>query len=418
MNQPARIQVVLLVLITLLSYTSYAQPSFPPPTGVYCSCGPTTGNGLGSVHPSIASKPFVSGILVRVGWDILEPADDVYNWSLIDTQLNRAKAYGKKVSLGIGSGIVIPQWVFDGGAQRLVSSSPKNDTLAVPWDAYYLTKWKEFISALGSRYKNDTVIQMVYITHSTANGFEMQLPRTSTPTLSAVGYTDKKMSDSWKEVIDAFNAAFPNHYLSNDFHPVNGSNAVADTVYEYAVNTIGSRYGAAAWWWTQKNTTVYPGQYDILKSSVGSSFGIVQFARNGTTDSALFGAGGMPGAMDLAVRDGVCYWEIWNEDILNPKFDSLLNNAKCSSVSVKSIVKENEQPFKVYPNPTKGIFTVEHDRLIEEIQVYDQVMRRVYLSKPDTGKIVRMNLQHLQRGVYVFVVKDAEGTYYRKLILD
>lgn len=405
--------------VLLLSILGYAQPSFPPPSGVYCSCGPTTGNGYGSVNPQIASKPFVQGILVRVGWNILEPADDTYDWALIDTQINRARQYGKKVSLGIGSGIMIPQWVFDGGAQRLVSTSPINDTLAVPWDAFYLTKWKELISALGSRYQNDTTIQLVYITHSTANGFEMQLPRVVTPTLSAVGYTDKKMADSWKEVIDAFSAAFPNHYLSNDFHPVNNSNDVADSVYAYAVNTVGTRYGAAAWWWTQKNTGVYPAQYTIMQNSAANNnFSAVQFARNGTTDSAAFGPGGMPGAMQLAINDGICYWEIWNEDILNPDFDSLLSNAGCTTTGISNTVNEQRPGITIYPNPATKAFTITASDRINGITITNLAGAIIYNTAGNRSVSLHVDMEAQPRGIYLVRVQTTNNTYYQKLVLQ
>ncbi len=183
------------------SPTLFAQ-TFPPPSGVYCSCGPTMGFGNGSVDPAVAVKPFVKGILVRVGWDLVEPADNNYNWVLIDGQIAAANAYGKKISLGIGCGIHIPQWVFTSGAQRLVSSVPFNDTIAVPWNTTFLNKWTDFITTLGNHYQNDTTISLVYMTSSTGNGFEMQLPFATTPTLLAVGYTDTKMINSWKTVIN------------------------------------------------------------------------------------------------------------------------------------------------------------------------------------------------------------------------
>lgn len=82
-----------------------------------------------------------------------------------------------------------------------------------------------------------------------------------------------------------------------------------------------------------------------------------------------------------------------------------------------SVSNIEENNFFIYPNPTEGVFTVEHKKTIEKIEIYDQVMRRVYLSKPDQ-KHVRLNLQHLQRGVYLVVVTDNAGAYYRKLLLD
>lgn len=151
-----------LIVLLVLQLQVSAQPGFPPPSGVYCSCGPTTGSGSGSVDPAVAAKSFVKGILVRVAWDLLEPTDNTYNWALIDSQVSAANKYHKKIALGIGCGISIPQWVFSAGAQYLVSSVPYADTIALPWDNIFLGRWTEFISALGARYKNDTTIQLVY----------------------------------------------------------------------------------------------------------------------------------------------------------------------------------------------------------------------------------------------------------------
>lgn len=147
-----------LSLLLAQSMVARAQPDYPPPSGVYCSCGPTTGMGPGSVAPDVAAKPFVKGILARMGWNILEPTEDNYNWTLLDGQISAAVSYGKKVSLAIGSGIAIPQWVFSAGAQRLVTSVPFVDTIAVPWDATYLGKWTDLIADLGAHYAGDTTL--------------------------------------------------------------------------------------------------------------------------------------------------------------------------------------------------------------------------------------------------------------------
>ena len=199
-----RKSICFLVLIIILHNKGFSHVAYyPPPTGVYCSCGPTTGVGEGSVASAIAEKPFVKGILVRVGWNLLEQMENIFNWSLLDTQIARAKSYGKKISLAIGCGPAIPQWVDIAGASSIKIIIPDSDTIAVPWDSVFLSKWSNFILALGSRYKNDTTITLVYMTNSTSNGFEMEINRT-TPPLSSIGYTDAKMFGSWKLVIDAF----------------------------------------------------------------------------------------------------------------------------------------------------------------------------------------------------------------------
>jgi hypothetical protein len=391
----------------IFNHTASAQPSYPPPTGVYCSCGPTTGVGNGSVDPLIAAKSFVNGILVRVGWERIESSDGSCNWTLIDGQIAAANKFGKKISLGIGCGIAIPQWVFDAGAKRLVATVPIRDTIAVPWDKVFLEKWTRFISALGARYKNDTTINLVYMTNSTGNGFEMQLPFVTVPALADAGYTDAMMIASWKSVMDAFRAAFPNHYLTNDFHPVNGSNAVADSVYAYAVSSIGSRYGANAWWWTQKNAlSVYPSQYDILlQSAKNNVFTGVQFAYNGSLDSAKFGPGGMPEALRLAIDSRVCYWEIWNQDILNPKFDSLLSHAACSGATGFVNDTDPRSGFQIYPNPCNGMFVaVLHDLHEGLLLVHNTLGSEVFRKQYSREESVTIDLSHCDPGLYLLSV--------------
>jgi hypothetical protein len=361
-----------LIFTTLVQWvgltTMQAQPNYPAPTGVWCSCPPTTSTGSISVMPAVATKPYVDGILVRVAWKDLETADNTYNWALIDSQITAAQTYGKKIALAVGGGPNSPTWLFNQGAQSLSFTIPFSGTIPIPWDTIFLTKWTEFITALGNRYADDTTIQLVYLTHSTSNGFEMQLPFNPTPSYTSISYTDQKVIDSWKQIIDTYNTAFPNHYLTNDFHPVNSSNTIADSVYAYANLTIGNRYGANAWWWTQNNTTVYPSQYAILQdSSTTNQFTGIQMAQSGTDSPDSFGAGGLPTALNLAISNHICYWEIWNSDIIDGSFDTLFTDAACSPLDDSQILTNNL--FKVYPNPSNGIFTIESALEIQEIEL-------------------------------------------------
>jgi len=55
-------------------------------------------------------------------------------------------------------------------------------------------------------------------------------------------------------------------------------------------------------------------------------------AHSGITSPGSFGTGGMPTALSLAISNNICYWEIWNNDITNGSFDTLLSNAVCSPI--------------------------------------------------------------------------------------
>lgn len=414
-----RFHACLLLICFFSSEFSFAQPNYSSPSGVWCSCPPTTGVGSGSVMPAVASKSYVNGILVRVVWKDVETTDNTYNWSLIDGQIAAAQSYGKKISLAVGGGPNSPSWLYSAGASSIDYSLPFSGTIPVPWDSVFLSQWTDFISELGARYQNDTTIQLVYITTSSANGFEMQLPFSPTPSYATLGYNDQLVIDSWKEIMDEFNSAFPNHYLSNDFHPVNSSDAVADSVYAYAMEIYGNRYGANAWWWTQNNTTVYPAQYAILQNSANSnSFTGLQMAASGISNPSSFGAGGMPEALALAIEKNVCYWEVWNNDITDGSFDSLLSTATCSSLGTTNTELENY--LSIFPNPSNGSFTINYDgKLIEEIVVMNELGQEMYRENDIKKNTVDLNLEKLSAGIYQVITKDDLGRMiYKKIAVS
>lgn len=398
----------------------FAQPNYPAPTGVWCSCPPTTGAGSGSVDPEVASKSYVKGILVRVTWKDIETSDNVYNWSLIDNQITAAQSYGKKISLAVGGGLNSPSWLYSLGVQSISYTIPFSGTIPIPWDTTFLAKWTEFITELGNRYANDTTIQLVYMTNSSTNGFEMQLPFNPTPSYTSIAYTDQKVIDSWELVIDAFNSSFPNHYLTNDFHPVNSSNAVADAIYAYAKLNIGSRYGANGWWWTQNNTTVYPSQFAILQNSTTTNlFTGIQMAYSGITSPSSFGTGGMPTALSLAISSGICYWEIWNNDITNGSFDTLLSNAVCSPVLEIEEINSIENNLSIFPNPSQNIFTIIlKNNYIEEIEVINELGQTIFKKENINDSQYSLDIRNSIEGIYILkVTNDKKAISYRKIIL-
>ena len=417
-------QIYLKIFLGALLFVSvnlaYSQPNYPAPSGVWCSCPPTTGIGNGSVDPTVASKSYVNGILVRVSWKDLETADNTYNWALIDNQIAAAQSYDKKISLAIGGGPNSPGWLYALGTPSISYTVPFSGTIPIPWDETFLSKWTEFITVLGNRYANNTTIQLVYITNSSGNGFEMQLPFNPTPTYATLGYTDQKIIDSWKQVINTFETSFPNHYLTNDFHPVNSSNVVADSIYAYAKQHIGNRYGANGWWWTQNNTSVYPSQYAILQNSATTNqFTGIQMAQSGTTSASSFGTGGMPTALDLAISNHICYWEIWYNDLTSGTFDSLLSNAVCSPILEVEEINYVENGLSVFPNPSQNIFRITlKNNYIEEVEVMNDLAQTLFRKENIRENQYSLDIGNKVDGIYfIKVTDDKKAITYRKIIL-
>lgn len=316
------------LLVSILSSGLVFAGGIEPPMGLYCSCPPTSGMGTGSVIPEVAQLDHVDGVLVRLGWDTLEPSPGVYEWSLLDEQIARAEQYGIKISLAIVNGSAAPDWLESLGVEHfdyLFRDDPRS--MPVPWDPTFQSRWSQLISALGARYANEDTISLVYATNSSSNGFEMQLPFSPTDQVNwaNIGYTDALYVDSWKFAIDAFVNAFPNHPVSHEVHPVLGTDDVAGEVYQYARDTHGDAVGVlAAWWMVHNAFDVYPGMFELLKNASYESHSQVQVANSYTNNPERFSDEGYQGEIDLAIESGVRYMEVWNSDLLNPSLTELM----------------------------------------------------------------------------------------------
>ncbi|MAY73745.1 MAG: hypothetical protein CMJ31_03295 [Phycisphaerae bacterium] len=273
----------------------------------------------------------MDGILVRIGWNDVEPSPGVIDFSRLDDQIALAEAAGKRISLAVVNGPQAPVWLPSVGVETFTYMRNEDTiTIPVPWDETHLERWTTLIEALGARFATEDTISLVYMTHASANGFEMQLPFSPVDQANwlAAGYTPELYTDSWEAVVDAFATAFPNHPLSHDVHPVLGSDDVQENVARYASETYGERMGILAAWWMERNAyEVYPGSFDVLVTSAVRTHAEVQVANSFTLRPDRFGPAGIAAEIDLALDAGIGYMEIWNSDLLNASLTSLMVDA-------------------------------------------------------------------------------------------
>ena len=190
--------------------------------GLFCSCAPTN-ESASSVFRDAGDIEYLDGILVRVGWDSLEPAPGVYDWTLLDEQITKAEEQGLEISLAVLNGPKAPAWLADEGAVMFEYFHRGEDkVLPVPWDPVYLERVAGFIHTLGQRYNDNKVISLIHMTNATTNGFEMHYLVDSTDEAEFVdlGYTERRMIDSWITILDAYNQAFPEKLLDVEVHPI------------------------------------------------------------------------------------------------------------------------------------------------------------------------------------------------------
>ena len=59
----------------------------------------------------VLNNPDVTGVCIRHSWASLEPAEGVFDWTFLDSEVARAAAAGKQVMLRIGTQASKPNWV-------------------------------------------------------------------------------------------------------------------------------------------------------------------------------------------------------------------------------------------------------------------------------------------------------------------
>jgi len=88
---------VLALLIAFGNDALFAQADFPRPRGIYA-----LDSGQGTYREAnIRDYPFVTGYCLRPSWSELEPAKDVYDFTMIDAVIRKLEPIGKKLSLEV-----------------------------------------------------------------------------------------------------------------------------------------------------------------------------------------------------------------------------------------------------------------------------------------------------------------------------
>ena len=141
--------------------------------------------------------PQVAGLTIRARWAWLHPAAGQFDFSFLDTHVERCRKLGKpyKILVMTGAGCA-PEWI--GGAWH--RGAP------VPWSPELAHHYGALVAELGKKYADDPLLVGVHITGPTFPSAEMH----PAPGIeSARGYSDQAMIAAWSATIDAYAQAFP-----------------------------------------------------------------------------------------------------------------------------------------------------------------------------------------------------------------
>lgn len=120
--------------------------------------------------------PGISSIYMRLPWDLLEPEEGVFNWTVLDTPAQRWIQRGKQIAIRITCSEswhkwATPKWVHDAGAKGYFYEEGKpgifseNGSLWEPDfdDPVFLSKLNNFLAALAARYDNNPNVAYIDI---------------------------------------------------------------------------------------------------------------------------------------------------------------------------------------------------------------------------------------------------------------
>jgi hypothetical protein len=75
--------------------------------------------GIGDQKVSKEGRPWYKGQIVTVGWDEIELADNHFDWSALDDEINRVAANGLYIMVLVYTGRQSPEWIYAAGVPRV-----------------------------------------------------------------------------------------------------------------------------------------------------------------------------------------------------------------------------------------------------------------------------------------------------------
>jgi Beta-galactosidase len=316
------------------------------PRGVYA----VNAVAKGSINAEVLANRDVDGIVLGFDWSTIEPREGTFEWSQLDAQIAQAAAHGKKVSIGILPGYSAPAWLYVTGGQRFKFVWDQQwgppqcsvQTIPVPWDQIFLTRWIGLIRAFGQRYGQNPTVARVRLTGINYETEEHSLPHSVKASIHAgrctsyndvadwraIGYTPTRVLDAWGQIADAYHAFFPHTPLAAQLVP-GGFPPIADDGQIIAGRAVD-----------------YQLSIDILNDGI-SRFGIQFVGQNDgltatwiwlqlASDAARIDTGyqtahvmgnNLSKAVDLAIKSKASFLELYTTDILDPGLKATIANA-------------------------------------------------------------------------------------------
>ena len=169
------------------------------------------------------------GLSIRFKWMSVDKGS-TWDWSFVDSQVDRCRKFGKPYMLRMLAGKHSPTRI-DG---EWFAEAP------LPWNETAQSALSQAIEKLGERYASDPLLACVHLT-STANNRSAEMHIADRITLRP-DYSHAKMITAWQKSIDSYSSAFPHTALSlNVALKPTGKGEITYPVIDYCKSKLGDR---------------------------------------------------------------------------------------------------------------------------------------------------------------------------------
>jgi hypothetical protein len=300
-----------------------------------------------------------SGIYIRLIWSQIAPRPGQYDFSLLDRELERAVAAGKRVSLSVIAGGYAPAWLRERGVRTLrfdigrggANRACMTVEMGVPWDPGYQAAFLESFTALArhirARPGGWEALRIVKLTGINRLTEELRLPalterqqdvcgaQDETGRWAAAGFRPSLVVEAWSRIAQGIAERFPGKQLAldilerNDFPPIGEDGArVAESPVKPRILAEGQRrFGPrfAVQWngltaaGPLSETVLAAGRRGVVTGWQSNAFRGVEGAGCNTARRAAPEAcdlGGFQAILQRGVATGAAYIEAWAPDVL------------------------------------------------------------------------------------------------------
>jgi len=295
-----------------------------------------------AVNNSVYANPHLAGVVVRFTWESLETSPDIFNWAFIDSEIGKAKANNKKVSLQL---LGYPLWVINGlGAvsynyiDRNAAHATYLDTLkdVMPWDNIYLNRIGKLINQFAAKYAADTTVAYFnLIAGQVSRGMpDSVITGTGSKAFYTVfNYNADTVVAKMEALLDLYMSKFPNTALWNSVDYVSfeskasgrANNYLCSQYVNYGTATYPDRFGCwredlaacnpgtaiqtTSQWFTMQQNSSRTGAQMLWSVQDGpdrmNKCGILPNTKQVVLDSAI----------NNGLRLGMRYFEVYGADI-------------------------------------------------------------------------------------------------------